>query len=299
MPVHNAGVFLVPAIESILKQTYTRFELVIVDDGSTDTSWNTIRSYKQKYPKQIRTYKTGKMLNSAGNGATDFGLSHAKGEFIARMDADDVAKPARLDKQVLYLMNHADVILVGSHADIIDGKGKTTGVKHVPLTHEEIYEAYGVIHPIIHPSIMVRRSMLPNRNKLYQHKWGVSDDYYSFFKLLQYGKFANIDENLLKYRVHGRNLSLTGIKNKFFNTFNIRIEAIKNMGYQMSTRSFIVMFLQFAVVSLIPNVILENLYPIMRGMNKTPIKKMQHWIRSKVAVALDMPLVRRYSQVGK
>jgi len=94
MPVHNAGKFLVPAIESILAQTYARFELIIVDDGSTDQSWKTIRAYKKRYPKTIRVYRTEKQLNSAGNGATDVGLSHAKGEYIARMDGDDVASAA-------------------------------------------------------------------------------------------------------------------------------------------------------------------------------------------------------------
>lgn len=294
MPVHNAGKFLRPAIESILVQSYTRFELIIVDDGSTDDSWSIIRKYKKQYPGLIRCLRTKKQLNSAGNGATDLGLSLAKGVYVARMDADDVAKPKRLEKQVAYLEQHTDVILVGTQADIIDANGKTIGIKRVPQDHETIYAKYGVVHPIIHPSVMVRRSMLPNKQKLYLHKWGVNDDYYSFFKLLNYGKFANLDERLLKYRIHGNNLSLTGIKGKFFNTYHIRLEAIKHFQYQMPISSLVIMMTQAMVVSLIPNILLEKWYPVLRGMNKKPFTNMHTWFVRKATVAMNMPLVRRY-----
>jgi glycosyltransferase involved in cell wall biosynthesis len=294
MPVHNAGKFLRHAIESILAQTYKRFELIIVDDGSTDDSWSIIRNFKKQYPSVISCIRTKKQLNSAGNGATDLGLARAKGVFVARMDADDIARPKRLEKQVAYLTEHTDVILVGTQADIIDANGKTIGVKRVPLDHETIYAKYGVIHPIIHPSVMIRRSMLPNKDKLYLHKWGVNDDYYSFFKLLNFGKFANLEESLLKYRIHGKNLSLTGIKGKFFNTYHIRLEAIKQFRYQMPISSLIIMMAQAVVVSLIPNILLEKWYPVIRGMNKKPHIFLRDWAIHKATVAMSIPLVRRY-----
>lgn len=299
MPVHNAGEFLVPAIESIRTQTYPRIELIIVDDGSTDRSWEKIRAYKRRYPKLIRAYRTDKQLNSAGNGATDIGLSHAKGQFVARMDADDISHPKRIEKQVTYMTLHPMTILVGTQADIIDKNGKITGTKSVPCDHETIYEQYGIVHPIIHPSVMVRRNGLPNLDKLYLHKWGINDDYYSFFKLLTHGEFANLPERLLKYRIHGGNSSLSNIREKCFNTLHIRLEAMKYFNYRMSLTSLAVMGIQVAIVTLVPNPLLEKIYPVLRGMDTTPQKYVKKWLRKVRNMVFAHPLVRKYTVAGK
>ena len=299
MPVHNAGKFFVPAIESILTQTYKRFELIIVDDGSTDDSWKTIRSYRTLYPKTVHVYRTAKQLNAAGNGATDIGLTHAKGEFIARMDADDVARPKRIEKQVEFLLANPLVILVGTQADIIDKNGAIIGSKSVPTNHEAIYNQYGFVHPVIHPSVMIRRSMLPNPDKLYLQKWGINDDYYTFFKLLNYGQFANLPEKLLKYRVHGGNASLTNIKEKCYTTAQIRIEAMKYFNYHMSIWALGIMMLQVAFVSVIPNRTLEWAYPMLRGMNRQPIKQVRTAFTRLVKLALATPYMRKYASVAK
>ncbi len=270
MPVHNAGRFLVSAIESILNQTYPRIELLLVDDQSTDGSWKMLKAYKRRFPKNIRLFRTPTKLNAAGNGATDIGLSHAKGTFMARMDADDVALAKRIEKQVAFLVSHPDVLMVGTQATVIDHRGRRVGVKRVPTAHEDIYTSYGLVHPMIHPSIMVHRSLLPNPNKLYYHKWGVNDDYYTFFKLLQYGRFANLSEPLLKYRVHGGNASLGDVKQTIKNTIGIRLEAVTRLGYPLTVPMIGAMILQGMVALLMPSRALNALYPIARGMK--PIK---------------------------
>jgi len=299
MPVHNAGKFLVPAIESILAQTYKRFELIIVDDGSNDDSWKTIRSYRKLYPRTVRVYRTPKQLNAAGNGAADIGLTHAKGEFIARMDADDIARPKRIEKQVEFLLANPPVILVGTQADIIDKKGTIIGSKSVPVNHEAIYNQYGFVHPIIHPSVMIRRSMLPDPDRLYSHKWGINDDYYTFFKLLNCGQFANLPERLLKYRVHGGNASLTNIKEKCYTTAKIRIEAMKYFNYHMPIWALGMMILQVAFVSVIPNKTLGWVYPMLRGMNRQPVKQVRTVLARLTKLALATPFMRKYASVAK
>lgn len=279
MPAHNAGKFLVPAIESILKQTYPRFELLIVDDGSTDTSWKTIRDYRKRYSKRIRAFRTAKQLNAAGNAAMDIGLSHAKGVFIARMDADDIAYPKRLEKQVEYLLSHPRTILVGTQATVINRYGKIIGIKTVPIDHEAIYGQFGIIHPMIHPTIVVRRSLLPNPNKLYLNKWGVNDDYYSFFKLLNYGEFANLPECLLKYRVHEKNASLQNPKGKFTNSVYIRLEAIQKFNYQMSSLALLILLFQLIVVGIIPERFIVPFYMMLRGMTDAPLKRVSQKLK--------------------
>lgn len=293
MPVHNAGKFLAPAIDSILKQTYKNIELIIVDDCSTDDSWSVITAYKKHFPNLIKTLRTKEITNSAGNGATNFAMPHAKGAFIARMDADDVSYPTRIAKQVAYLQANPLTILVGTQAMIIDKNGKITGKKSMPTTNKAIYRMYGIIHPIIHPSVMIRRSMLPDKNKIYAMKWDVNDDYYTFFSLLPYGHFANLSEYLLKYRIHGNNLSLQHPKQKFMNSIKIRMEAIKKLHYAIPFDSLVVMALQFMIVSLLPERIIVPLYMGFRGMNSplATIKKQLMRI-THITLSITHPKIR-------
>lgn len=266
MPVYNAGKFLVPAIESIINQTYKNIEFVIVDDGSTDGSWQKIQMYEKQYPNLIHAYRTETKTNAAGNGATNYGMQFAHGEFIARMDADDISYPTRIKKQVAYLMQHPNVILCGTQARIINKQGKIAGNKTMPTDNANIYRMYGVIHPIIHPTVMIRRSMLPFPTKIYAMKWDVNDDYYTFFSLLPRGFFANLPDYLLQYRIHGSNLSLQHPKEKFLNSVKIRFDAIIHLGYKISITSLLLMLIQTAVVFVIPESLVVPLYMIYRGM---------------------------------
>ena len=268
MPVYNAGDFLVEAIESIVKQSYKNLELIIVDDRSTDNSWEIITIFARRYPRKIKAVKTKYQTNAAGNGAMNYGLKYAKGEFICRMDADDIALPTRIVKQVSYMTTHPETILLGTQAYVINKDGKNTGKKNMPLTHQTIYEQYGVFHPIIHPSLMIRRSLLPNPNRIYDMKWDVNDDYFTFFKLLNRGQFANLPEFLLKYRVHGKNASLVKPKQKFINSVKIRLAAIKETQYKFSIKSALLFLLQIAVVLPIPERFIVPVYLYAKGISK-------------------------------
>lgn len=266
MPVYNAGEFLVEAIESILNQTYRYLELIIVDDASIDNSWNIISRYAKLYPKIVTAVQTTKQTNSAGNGAMNFGFTFAKGELIARMDADDIALPTRIEKQVKYMLAHPDVILLGTNAYVVDKSGKRIGKKVMPMTHSAIYRQYGVFHPIVHPSVMLRRSLLPRQDRIYEMKFDVNDDYFTFFKLLNYGKFANLPQLLMKYRVHGKNWSLNKPKTKFIDSVRIRITAMRRLNYHMPLTSLFLMLLQILVVLPIPERFIVPLYLFTRGI---------------------------------
>ncbi len=267
MPVYNAGEFLVEAIESIIHQTYKNFEFIIVDDGSTDNSWETIEYHQKKYPRLIKSYRLSKNMNAAGNGAVNAVLSKTRGKYIARMDADDIAHPKRLEKQIEYLNSNPEVIVLGTQARVINQKGSAIGKKIYPLDHENIYKNYAVVHPIIHPSCMVRRSLLPNKNKLYEMRFGVNDDYYTFFKLHNFGKFANLPDFLLDYRIHKGNSSLNNLKEKYKIISEIRSIAKNKFGYKLSLKAKIIIFLQDILVSFIPDDLLKSVYLILRGIH--------------------------------
>lgn len=277
MPVYNARDFLVPALESILKQTYKNFEFLIVDDASSDNSWETITNYKKKYPS-IKIYKLNKNTNEAGNGALNKVLKFCKGKYIARMDADDIAHPQRLAKQVDFLEKNKEVIILGTQGVVIDKNGKIVGKKEFPVSHNLIYKAYGTVNPLLHPSCMFRRSLLPNKNRIYEEKFGVNDDYYTFFRLLNYGKFANLPDFLLKYRIHGHNFSLQKPKERFFTSLKIRYQAIKRFNYKISLKSLLTTFLQCLIIVPLPEKFIVPLYMYIRGM-ESPFSKCYSYAR--------------------
>lgn len=268
MPVYNAGIYLVEAIESILNQTYRNYELIIIDDASTDNSWEIIRKYKNLNPTQIRATRLKKNLNKGGDAGANIGYKISKGKFIARMDADDIAHPERLRKEVEFLLSHPDVLVVGSRAFFIDKEGLVIGEKNVPLTHEEIYEDFFTTNPMVHPSIMIRKKSLPDRKKLYSIKYSANNDYLTFFELLKIGQFANLKEKLVYYRLHGKNDSLIKIKNRFFNTFKIRLLAVFKLSYQPSSKGILLIFPQAIIALLLPEKLMLKLYLLVRRINK-------------------------------
>ncbi len=263
MPVHNAGEFLVESIESILNQTYKKFELIIVDDASTDDSLKIINKYKKNYPKRIKVIKLKRTLNRSGDPATNMAIRKALGKYIAKMDADDIADPKRLEKQVEFLEKNKRIFLVGSQAYVIDKEGKTIGKKTTPLTHNEIYNNFFLYCYICHPSIMFRNQK--KESDFYQLKFLYFNEYYTFFKLMNQGKkFANLPEYLLYYRIHGRNNSFQHIKTKFLSTLAIKKEFVFKFGYEPSLQQILITLTQSFFVFLMPDKIITQLYLLSR-----------------------------------
>ncbi len=277
MPVYNAEKYLVEAIESILNQSYHNFEFIIIDDNSSDQSWNIIQRYKKSFPKKIKAYKLSSTMNHGGDACANVGYKKSKGEFIARMDADDIADPSRLEKQVAYMQAHKKVIILGTQAYVIDSAGNIVGEKLEPTSHEEIRKNYFIYHPMIHPSVMIRRSLLP-RGELYTIQHSANNDLLTFFSLLRFGKFANLPEKLIKYRIHGNNDSLINPKEKFLNTLKIRIYAWRNLGYTPTLKAWCMTGIQSVVTILLPSSIITSLYLRWKGLSKSnfsfPVSKL-------------------------
>lgn len=274
MPVYNGSLFVAEAIESILKQSYPHFELIIVDDGSTDTTWKILKTYRKQNPKIVHTYRFSK--NQGESAAANYAFTKSRGDFIARMDADDVAHTKRLEKQVSYMQKNPQTILLGAQAKVIDKNGRIIGHKSCPTTHESIYQMLAYINPMIHPSVMYRRSLLPDRNYLYHNKFESTDDYHTYFELLKYGTFANLPEQLLSYRIHGANKSLTNMKEKFWTDTKVRFYAMRNLGYQAPVGMFLAITLQAMVVSILPERIIRELFFIFRGIHQIRIHVPKH-----------------------
>lgn len=269
MPAYNGNAFIAEAVESIVSQSYRNFELILIDDASTDNTPRIIRDYQLLYPSVIRGIF---LKESKGESASaNIGFKAARGDFIARMDADDVSHPDRLRRQVDFMLKNPEVIVLGTQGLVINENGVVIGKKIFPTQHEDIYKTYGFLHPMLHPSCMIRRSLLPN-NHLYENRAEPNDDYFTLFNLLNYGKFANLNEFLVSYRIHKGNKSLQKPKSKFLNILRIRYRATRDFGYRITATALFINLLQLLVVGLLPERLVVPTYMFLRGM-ASPFRK--------------------------
>lgn len=250
------------AIDSILGQTYQNFELLIADDGSKDNTWQVINSYPSKKIKAFRFEK-----NIGAFPRTNSLIKQAKGKYLALMDADDISKPNRLEKQVEFLDRNPEVIVVGSQVELIDINGKIFGQKNVPQQSGSIYKQFGFIHPMVHPSCLIRRSLLPKRENVYHTRFGVNSDYHTFIELLKFGRFANLPDCLLQYRLHGHNTSFKNLKKCFLNTLLIRWQAVREYNYRADFLSILLTLVQVPSILLLPTKLVDSVYPLIRGLH--------------------------------
>uniref|UniRef100_UPI0011E6F564 glycosyltransferase family 2 protein n=1 Tax=Campylobacter concisus TaxID=199 RepID=UPI0011E6F564 len=195
MSVYNAEKYLDDAIQSILKQTYKNFEFVIINDGSNDRSLEIIKKYKNEDDHIILISRENRGLISSLNE----GIAKARGEYIARMDADDISLPFRIEKQLQVMEHDKNIVVCGSWINIF-GENINEKVARYFEHDKQIKANLLVSCCFAHPSVMIRKDALTNNNILYDERFKNAEDYYLWTQLAKVGKFYNIPEILLKYR---------------------------------------------------------------------------------------------------
>ena len=200
MLVYNGSLYLREAIESILAQTLTDFELLIINDGSTDDSLAIINSYADSRLRVICNEK-----NVGESASRNIGLENAQGEYIAILDCDDVSLPQRLEKQLQFMKAYPQIGVSGSWVSTIGEQGSQ--LWQYP-THPEKLRCELLFHNVLaNSSVMMRRNILLNNGIRYQ-SLGYAPDYALWVKLVQHNiLLANIPEVLVYYRVHAAQLS--------------------------------------------------------------------------------------------
>jgi glycosyltransferase involved in cell wall biosynthesis len=200
LPVYNAMPYLPAAVESILGQTYSDFEFLIIDDGSSDESADYLRSLRDARIKLL-------VRENRGLGTTLNELfSNSRTDYVARMDADDVCEPHRLEKQMAYLRDHDDVVLLGTGIDFIVGSRIVNGFR--PLTHHaDIRKRLLQKRPgVNHPTIVVKRNAWAEVGGYRVARAGEDLDF--CLRLCDFGRVANIPEALYHYRLSKGSLSV-------------------------------------------------------------------------------------------
>lgn len=204
MPVYNAEKYISEAIDSVLKQTYKNFEFIIVDDGSSDQSLEIIHSFTDERIKLIQ--KEHDYINSLNTA-----ISYSIGKYIARMDADDVMMPNKIEIQYSYMENHPEIDVCGTFVYFWHKYGMHEYT--YPEKHNDIALSMILKNSICHPSVLLRRKSLEksvNLNCLYNQKYIYAEDYRLWCNLIMEGlKFSILPEFLLKYRISGNQVTKT------------------------------------------------------------------------------------------
>ena len=213
MPVYNSELYIKEAIDSILNQTFSDFEFIIIDDCSTDNTVSIVKEFSDKRICLIEKEKNSGLINSL-----NFGISIAKGEYIARMDGDDICLPERFAKQVAFLDKNSAIILCGTAYKTFGAIEKE--IKH-PSKHEEISVGLCLSSTFGHPTIMGRKQIFEKHK--YNKNFEKVEDYELWSRLIFEGQVANLDEVLLFYRVH---------ENQVSTLFN-DVQRIKNVEIQL------------------------------------------------------------------
>ncbi len=196
LPVFNAEGYIERAIESILAQTYDNFELLVINDGSTDGTKALVEKYKDPRIVFIDLPENVGLINALNNG-----LDLAKRKYIARMDADDVCLPTRFEKQIAFLEANPDYVACGS--SIINFNETTESYMRYPETHDQIKVALHFFERnICHPTVMIRKSAMDNNSIRYRKDYAYAEDYSLWFDLIKVGKVYNLKQGLLKYNRH-------------------------------------------------------------------------------------------------
>jgi glycosyltransferase involved in cell wall biosynthesis len=202
MAVYNGERFLRRALDSLLAQTWQQFEVIVIDDGSTDATATILA--------EVRDARFSLYRNPQNIGLTrslNRGLRLARGDYLARMDADDVALPIRLATQVAFLDEHREVGLVGSDCELIDQDDLVVARQVFPKSHTAIRWRHFFENGICHPTVMLRRSILKQHQLCYDERLTYAQDFDLWTRLLWHTRGENLSIPLLLWRDHAGRIS--------------------------------------------------------------------------------------------
>jgi glycosyltransferase involved in cell wall biosynthesis len=201
MSVYNGGLYLQEAIDSILSQRYNNFEFIIIDDGSSDHTESIILT---NYDNRIRYFRNE--VNKGLIYSLNFAIEQARGEFIARMDADDIATIDRIEQQIDFLISNPDHGICGTNYIQIDRNGKLISKVSLPLTNIDAQTFLFFGNCFCHSSMIIRASLI--RLFQYRAEFLVCEDYDLWSRMAKKTKVANLPHFSILYRIHEQNISI-------------------------------------------------------------------------------------------
>lgn len=223
MAVYNGSRYAHKAIESILKQSFSNFELVIINDCSTDETDSIIRSFSDPRIRVLTNSNNLGLPNTLNRG-----LEESRYEYIARMDADDISHPKRLEKQIEFLDAHPGTGICGSWIQTF-GDGKEEVIRY-PADSASIKSSLLFSSPIAHASIVARRDVILRNKLAYSNNYPCAEDYELWVRFSKVTEFYNIPEMLYYYRLHPGQETQKNAGIKTISTEKIRLNQIRDLG---------------------------------------------------------------------
>lgn len=230
MSAYNAERYVAEAVESVLSQTYADFEFLVFEDGSDDATLSVLRRYSDPRIRLIE--------NAANRGLTAnliSGMHLARGEYVARFDADDICLADRLRQQVYFLDSNPGVGIVGSAVTFF-GEGVSDFVGYQPTDHESIKCMLLFGYTMLHPSVMLRRAEFERYQLAYDPEFVVSQDHDLWVRAIQHVRFANLAVPLVRMREHGGKIGRTNVGRQRECSDRIRLRQLVGLGIDAGQR---------------------------------------------------------------
>lgn len=273
MPVCNGETYIQKATESILNQTLSQFELIIIDDGSTDKSIDILKDINDNRIKIIHTNGVG--ISQALN----IGIENAKATYIARMDCDDICESNRLEEQLKFMKKDTERCIIGCNANIIDENGAYINSRTSNQKDTEIKIALFLGETsVLHPTMMINADFIKKNKIQYDTRYNLAEDYDLLCRASFYTRFENMDEVLLNYRVHNHSTSKTNYKSQRIVARNVLKKHLGKMNV-LFTEEELTCHYQYAL-SLGENIKIEKLMMWNEKLMNMNLKK--HWFNPQI-----------------
>jgi len=263
MPAYNAQKYINSAIESILNQTFKNFELIIVNDCSTDNTINIVNSFIRK-DARVKIINNKKRLNIAAS--LNKGINKASSNIIARMDADDISLPNRLELQYKLINSSKNISVVGANIIVMDIDENEIAIRNYPDSSEKLKACLFRYSPFAHPVACFRRDIF-NSVGGYNPKYSPTEDLDLWFRLGVKYKFGSVKKPLLKYRLYRNSSSNQSLKGLEILVFKIRLYAMTKLGYRPSFFDLVYNLLQFTTLWFTPDIYRARIYNFLRSNN--------------------------------
>jgi glycosyltransferase involved in cell wall biosynthesis len=245
MNVFNGVAYVRDAITSILTQTFPDFELIVVDDGSTDGTSQVLSTIHDPRLRVVRQANRGIAPTCAAH------LPLCRGEYVARMDADDLARVDRLQRQVGFLDEHPEHTLCGSSLLIIDELARVVGRREYPVEDDAVRAVLLDFNPFAQSAVMFRREAALTAGG-YDSAAHYVEDYDLWLRMARRGRVHNLPEPLVAYRLHGEASKVKGTKRQLRATLELKNKAFVEYGYDPSLRNWFTYLAQFLMLQVLP-----------------------------------------------
>ena len=286
MTIYNAAPFLKESIDSLIAQSFTHWELIAVENGSIDDSPSILGSYTDA---RIRKFPFPE--NIGRTPALRHALDRARGEYVAVLDADDVAHLERFAKQVRFLDERPEVVLVGSWAEYVDDDGQAFDRWEPPTDHNEVYDCLGWFNPIVHSSVMYRRKDAMAAEG-YPSEFSYGQDLALIMRLAPHGQLAIIPEYLCKLRASRGRLSNSSRFQTLINYERLQLLRsaptrllLSQSGLRRNRRAIATAEINYGIALLKAKSVLKGLKSIFEGVRRD---QSALWMNSVIRKRLGM-----------